>query len=65
MEEVLIRTIEGDNKYKDTCLKEKLDLSICVNSNENKDCIIYEKMYDNCMDFRNKKIVNKESKKQK
>ena len=65
MEEVLFRTIESDNKYKDICLKEKVDLSICINSNENKDCIIYEKMYENCMDFKNKKNDNKESKKQK
>ena len=57
MEDVLIRTIEQDSKYKNTCLKEKLDLSICVNSNENKDCIIYEKFYDNCMDFKKGKDI--------
>ena len=55
MECFLIKKSNKDNnKEKDLCLKEKIDLSICINSSENKDCIIYEKLYDNCLSLNKK-----------
>ena len=48
---------QKNKKYDNICNKEKTDLSICMNSNENKDCDVYEKLYNNCIDFKKQKGI--------
>lgn len=62
MEDIIIRYIESDlSKYKDICYQLKKDIinNNCHNNKRTNNCDLLIKLYNDCINFKNKKSKEK------